>query len=371
MEAPVFLEKFGTGHWVGVKYVMDKCPLCNGTRTMMFLGNGKAWGCSKCKKGGDSLDLFRQHLSSNPLTAQYVEYVQEPVPPEEVIVVSKYVNPYAGVVVPMGFGTLDAMIGGFGEATMTIFTGRRGEGKSTALGQISLNVIQNGHNVCFYSGELSAGRFQAWLFSQAAGSRYMESHIDQFGATRWMVQKRAEDCIRQWMGDRMVLYDNTKIKANDRGTILRMFARARQYYGSDLFIVDNLMTAKNDMDGADDALRAQANFAAELLNFARENNVAVVLVAHPKKGDHDDINDGVSGLSDITNLASNVIQIKRCNDQERANHGCDSLITVAKNRDYGDTGSHRFSFDIKSRRFTPLDGSSITSYGWTKLLERN
>lgn len=370
MESPVFTAKLGTGRWVGIRYVLDKCPLCNGTKTMMFLGSGRLWGCSKCKKGGDSLETFRHHLAQNPLTANYVQFIEDPVPPDEIIVVSQYVNPYREAVIPLGFGTMDNMIGGLAEASMTVITGKRGEGKSTMLSQITLNTIQNGHNVCFYSGELSAGRFQAWTFAQAAGAKYMEAKIDQFGATRWMVQERAEKAIRQWMDEHMVLYDSSRIKANERGTILKMFAKARQYYGSDLFVVDNLMTAKNDMDGADDALRAQANFAAELLNFARENSVAVILVAHPKKGEHEDINDGVAGLADITNLASNVIQIRRCNDGERQQHGCDSLVTVAKNRDYGDTGSHRFSFEPKSRRFVPMDGSCISQYGWTKLLDQ-
>lgn len=367
MEIPRFAEKLGEGRWVKTLYTLERCPICAGERTMVFTGRG-AWGCKKCGKGGKTLDTFRAWCASDALMQNYVDSIVEPECPDEVIVVSKYINPYQAASIPIGFGTMDAMLGGLAEGTMTIFTGKRGEGKSTMISQISLNAIQNGHNVCFYSGELSAGRFQAWMFAQAAGSKYMESLTDQFGAVRWSVQTKAEQAIRQWMDEHLVLYDNTKVKSNERGTILRMFGKARAYYGSDLFIVDNLMTAKNDQDGADDALRAQANFAAELLNFARENNVAVILVAHPKKGEHDDINDGVSGLADITNLASNVIQIKRCSDTERINHGCDSLVTISKNRDYGDTGSHRFTFEPKARRFVPVDGTCIGQYGWTKYL---
>ena len=62
-------------------------------------------------------------------------------------------------------------------------SGKRGEGKSTILSQTTLNVIDQGHKVGFYSGELSAFRFQQWLFGQAAGARNMEAFVDEFGAT--------------------------------------------------------------------------------------------------------------------------------------------------------------------------------------------
>jgi twinkle protein len=209
--------------------------------------------------------------------------------------------------------------------------------------------------------------FQSWIFAQAAGTNFMEPMVDPFGNERMVVQQYAEQRIRSWLGDSLSLYDNTKSKANERNSIITRFAKARQVYGSDFFVVDNLMTARYDTDKDRDALRAQVRFAGDLLDFAREQNIHMVIVAHPRKGEDEDINDGVSGLSDITNMATNVIQVKKTTEKERAVHDCDSLITIAKNRVYGDTGAIRFNFDKPSRRLTPVNGSYIKQYGWENL----
>lgn len=368
MQPPVFAERLGNGQWLGITYVLDICPICASKKTMMFTGQGM-WGCKKCKKGGKDIASFREYCKTNPMLSEYVPYIVSPEPPEEVVVVSAYDDPYQEKAIGTGFGALDFMIGGLQEGALTVVTGKRGEGKSTILSQLALNGVNNGHVVYFYSGELSAGRFQQWIFSQAAGAKYIESKNDQFGAQRYIVNKQAEEYIRKWLANKLVLYDNTKVKSSERGTIMKSMTRSRQYYGCDLFIVDNLMTAQYDIDSDKDSLRAQANFASEMLNFARENNVHVILVAHPRKGEADDINESVAGLGEITNLATNVMQIRKTSDKERMAHSCDCIVTVSKNRTYGDTGTVRFNFDKKSRRFIPLDGTCIGAYDWVKYVK--
>jgi len=363
MEAPVFASKLGNGKWVGIRYILERCPICGGEGTMMFTGAG-IWGCTQCRKGGKSLDSLRDYAKTDPMLVSVIPSIVDPVSPDQALIVSEYVSPFKGQTIGSGFGILDAAIGGLTESALTIITGKRGEGKSTFLGQVALNAIENRHHVCFYSGELSAGRFQEWIFSQAAGSRNMSPYPDQFGTTRWAVRNEAEKKIREWLGKKLLMYDNTKTKASERHTILRCFREVRSYYGCDLFVVDNLMTAKADTDVDQNALRAQANFAGEMMDFAREASVHVIIVAHQKKGENADVNDGVSGLSEITNLASNVILVKRVDEYDRNKHNCDSLVIVSKNRDYGDCGTFEFNFDKPSKRFVPLYGSTISKYGW-------
>ena len=362
MQTPEFAKRLGTGKWVGTGYVLDRCLFCGEQDSLIFSGRGM-WACRKCDKGGNDLDCLRIELQKNPALKQFADFA-DPKPPEGMIVLSEYVSPYRQHVIGTGFGTIDQLIGGLGEGAMTVITGKRGDGKSTWLGQLALNAIDQGHKVGFYSGELSAGRFQSWLFGQAAGSRNMESFVDEFGATRWTVKPEVEKKIRAWMGEKLVLYDNTKVRASERHTIVKGFAEAKAFYGCDLFFIDNLMTAKQDTDRDVDALRAQANFAAEAMEFARQNNVHVILVAHPRKGADTDINESVAGMGEITNLATNVIQVKKLNEKEQQELGCDSLVTVAKNREHGDTGISKFSFNRESKRFVPLNGATISRYGW-------
>lgn len=362
MQTPEFAKRLGTGKWVGTGYVLDRCLFCGEQDSLIFSGRGM-WACRKCDKGGNTLDNLRTELLKNPALKQFADFA-DPKPPEGMIVVSDYFPPRQQRVIGTGFGTIDRMIGGLVPGGMTILSGKRGEGKSTILSQTTLNVIDQGHKVGFYSGELSAFRFQQWLFGQAAGARHMEAFVDEFGATRWAVKPEAEKKIRAWLGEKLVLYDNTKVKASERHTIVRRFAESRAFYGCDLFVIDNLMTAKQDTDRDIDAMRAQANFAAEAMDFAREHNIHVILVAHPRKGNDTDINESVAGMGEITNLATNVMQIRRLSEKEQLEEGCNSILTVAKNREHGDTGFSRLNFNKESKRFVPISGSTISRYGW-------
>ena len=360
MDAPSFAAVFGRGHWDGVMYVLDTCPMCAGKHTMRFTGKGQ-WGCSSCHKGGQTLDTLKKHLESDDMMNHYAQGLVMPERPDGLIVVSEYKQDAKAQLFGTGFEAIDKTLSGIPQG-LTVMTGKRGEGKSTFLGQIALNVINGHKDVCFYSGELSAYRFQRWLFSQAAGQKNLEPYTDAFGATRYDINATAEKRIREWMGDKLVLYDNKT--TSDRKKILDTFRRAREYYGSSLFVVDNLMTARYDIDDERDALRAQASFANACLDFANTEEVSLILVAHPKKGDHGDINDSVAGLGDITNMASAVMQMRKATDLEIANEGFDAALTIAKNREHGEVGQIKFTFDKNSRRFIPKNGYTVTRYGW-------
>lgn len=366
LDRPRFTEKLGDGSWDGVSFVMASCPICCGDKTMKFTGAGM-WGCSKCGKGGPDMKSFRAYAATDEMLKHMLDSFVDPEQPKGAINIAKHQPSKNVSVIASGFEALDILTGGMSNGALTVFTGKRSGGKSTFLGQLAGNAIEYKKKVCFYSGELSADHFQRWVFAQLAGPRHTRPIVDQFGVPRWYASDESDRKIRKWLGDSLLLYDNRKAKSSDRHTILRCFEECRAYYGSDLFIVDNLMTARYDIDNERDTLRAQANFAALMLDFARENNVHVVLVAHPKKGESEDINDDVSGLSDITNIASSVIQIKRLNERQKAERGCDTLLTVAKNRNYGDTGEVELNYQVESRRFIPKLGHFVTRYGWERV----
>jgi twinkle protein len=367
MEGPSFTKPLGKGTWVGSVYVMENCPLCCGKATLKFTGYGD-WECTGCGTTQmHSLNDFKHLLSKDDMLAGYAESMGEPEAPDGLIIVSKYRNPVNVKRVGTGFGQLDLMLGGLSESSLTVLTGKRGEGKSTFAGQLALNIVNNGGKVCFYSGELNASMFQSWIFSQAAGERFMEAMNDQFGNTRFVVGSYAEQRIRKWMSDQLVLYDNTKVKSSERYSIVDIFKKAREYYGCNVFFVDNLMTARYNTDHDKDFWRAQSNFVGELMDFAHQQAVHIVLVAHPKKGDSGDINDDVSGSADITNRATNILRVKKLNEMERASLGCDSIVTVSKNRELGSTGDIRFTYNKPSRRLEPVGGTFTRKFGWENL----
>ena len=368
METPKFAKDLGNGMWLGNQYIISRCPLCGGTNTLKFYGNG-LWECLSCKNESyRTLQEFKKLLYDTGTYELIADSMDDPTVPEGLVVVSQYAalpNPSSRI--GTGFGPLDTLLGGLGDSELTVLTGKRGGGKSSFAGQMALNAIQNGSKVCFYSGELNSKMFQSWIFSQAAGEQYVDPITDRFGETRYHVSNYAEGRIRAWLGESLILYDNTKNKSSERNSILERFQLARTYYGCNLFFVDNLMTAKYAIDSDRDYYRAQSNFAGQLVDFAQEQAVHVVLIAHPRKGDSGDINDDVSGSGDITNRASNVMQVKRLEEAESRKEGCGTIIAVAKNRDWGKYGKMRMNYNEPSKRLISVDGTNIMKYGWEEL----
>jgi twinkle protein len=211
------------------------------------------------------------------------------------IQIGKYIPPEKSRCISTGFSTLDQKIGGLSLSSVSLLTGKSGEGKSTVSGQLALNAINAGGRVCFYSGELSAAMFQSWIIKQAAGGKYLEHYIDSFGADRYHCDPFIESRIKSWLIDKFILYDNSVTKSSEMDSILKRFMVARQYYGCNVFFIDNLMTARYTTDMERDFNRQQSNFVGKIVDFAQQQQSHVILIAHPRKTDSGDINDDVAG----------------------------------------------------------------------------
>ncbi len=249
---------------------------------------------------------------------------------------------------------LDNMIGGLCEGGVTIFSGKRGEGKSTLTGQLLLNAIQQGYSVCAYSGELSAQKMLEWIMLQAAESRYIATETDKRSGKKYAVvpsdiQKR----IKDWINGKFFLFDNTLIDdCTQEESVLKVFTMCARRYACKVFLVDNLMTIISQNENEE--IKAQGKFVASLKAFAVKYKVHVILVSHPRKTRPGDVftNDDVSGSSVITNLADNVINVEKPN------------LRITKNRNYGSTGLIECNYDPANRRIYQANIGDRTIYGW-------
>lgn len=251
---------------------------------------------------------------------------------------------------------LDEMIGGLAEGTVTVFTGKRGSGKSTLNGTLLLNAVDQGHKVCAYSGELSAQKFLEWIMLQATPQEYIT--VKQDPRTQKLYPYVPEDVqlrIRQWIRGNFFLFDNAAVlEGKQTEAILRIFEIAAKKYGCDVFLCDNLMIAL--CNGEEEQTKAQAKFAAQLKAFATKYKARVILVAHPRKtqSDRKIDNDDVSGSSAITNLADTVITVNKPN------------LEVIKNREFGETGTIVCDFNPVNRRIIQQDIGDRFNYRWNK-----
>lgn len=132
---------------------------------------------------------------------------------------------------------LDNAIGGLGEGSVTVFSGKRGEGKSTLNGQLLLNAIDQGYNVCAYSGELSAYKFLEWIMLQATESKYITCRTDERSGKLYnVVPQEIQNRIKEWIDGRFYLFDNAYVdEASQQEAILKVFTVCARRYGCKLF----------------------------------------------------------------------------------------------------------------------------------------
>lgn len=269
-----------------------------------------------------------------------------------------------------GFPALDRALGGFREGELTVWTGKRGEGKSTVLGQILLESVNQGHNVCAYSGELDAARFKDWIAAQAAGPDMLEERDDpDTGANVYLVPVQVAELIDEWWDRKFYLYDLGISSAHDEDSILNEFEYAHRCLSCDVFLVDNIMTAR--LKGDRDYYRAQSMFTRRLAEFCKATKSHVHLVAHPRKverGKSVNDSDEVSGAADITNLADNVISVQRLT--EHGEDGRETQLHVLKAREHGVRGKIGLCFNPPSRRFYAPGSTPNKKYGWAYMRQQ-
>lgn len=279
----------------------------------------------------------------------------------------EHTDPMSVPTVLSGIKALDRSIGGFAAGELSVWTGKRGSGKSTLLGQILLEAISQGHNVCAYSGELSAWRFKQWTALQAAGPDHVELATDRYsGKSFYRVTENAMQKIDDWWRQRFFLYDNKIAAASDENSILGVFEYAVRRYGCSVFLVDNLMTARFSTSAERDFFRAQSNFTGRLVEFAKKFEVHVHLVAHPRKSQGNLEADDVSGSGDITNRADNVFSLDRLSEQDAQVQGYDAALKVLKNRSFGETPHIGLCYDSATRRYRKPEEPD-KRYGWEPL----
>lgn len=264
-----------------------------------------------------------------------------------------------------GIRGLDSAIGGFSGGELSVWTGKRGEGKSTLLGQVLLDAVNQGHVVCAYSGELPKEQFKLGLLQQAAGYLNVTRREDRrSGRFFYDVDPQVIPWIDQWWDNRLLLTDIQRKNAHDEANILKIFEYANRRYGADVFLVDNIMTAELTDEAVIGYWRAQSAFAGRLVAFSKRLGVHVHLVAHPRKTQGQLTADDVGGSSDITNRADNVFKVERAPEDREAELGYSSLLTILKNREFGARGRIKLEYNEPSRRLYEAGGSPAKAYAW-------
>ena len=324
----------------------DRCMIPQEYPERIF--KGKDYNCL-CKDANEILRCY------GPEGLKQMVDRCEPAPIKGVLDLAtiRYIDPTTVPRIMTRIPALDNMIGGFGEAGVTVISGSRGEGKSTISSGFLLQAIQQGKSVCAYSGELSQNKFLEWIMLAAVENNYISYKTDpRSGKHICVVPNEIQERVRDWMAGKFYLFDNGYCFDEDEQTsVMKVFEMCARRYGCSLFLIDNLMSL---LTTSDEENKAQAKFMAKVKAFATKYKVHVLVVCHPRKRlpGKEFTSDDVSGSSALTNLADNVFAIEKPN------------IRVTKNRDFGETGYILCDYDPVNRRIYQKNLGDHVVYSW-------
>ena len=275
--------------------------------------------------------------------------------------------------VKTGFTDLDRNIVGLYMSEVTILSGSNASGKSSWLNTLLMNIIEQGTKVALWSGELRPDILKAWLQMVAAGKNNLR--LSSYGDGKYYVPNNVADRIDSWMDGKFFLYNNEygakwQQIFNDMELLLKA--------GVKVFALDNLFSLDIDiLDG--DKNNKQRELILQIKEFAKKNQVHIILVAHPRKVTTFLRKNDISGTSDLQNAVDKIFIIHRVNnDFFRAGadffgeatinmyRGFGNVIEVCKERMFGIVdlmvGMH---YEIESRRFKNTAEENV-QYGWER-----
>lgn len=247
----------------------------------------------------------------------------------------------------------------FRPGELTVIAGVNGHGKSEAVGHFTLDAIAQGQRACVASMEFKPERWIKRLVRQAS---CVERPTDAY-ITR----------IMEWLERSMWVFDCASTAKRER--LLDVFKYARQRYGVNLFVIDNLSKLDIDLDD----YNGQRDFIDKLTDFAKQHDVHVFLVAHMRKGEDDGKPSGkfdVKGSGAITDLADTVLvwwrnrkkeeKLKRddISDTERAEEEekPDAICMCEKQRNGEDEPRLALWFHSPSHQFLPFKDARPREY---------
>lgn len=241
--------------------------------------------------------------------------------------------------------------------TLTILSGRPGSGKTSIIDQTIARTIDSGSPVFLFSKEMPERMSANWFNTIIAGRRNMEERQNKDGKRYYIVPKAIRQKMQSYYNKKLLIYKDDE--PNDVDSVMKSAEECVRKYGAKLIVLDNLMMLDLQCTESDKNT-AQTNLINALIKFAGKYNVAVVLIAHPRKTQ--DTNSDIemydiSGSSNIINLAMRSIGLRRVSKKEKNDPKAkwgkyDVVLTIIKDRLLGKADFQMgLWYDLTSRRF--------------------
>lgn len=241
--------------------------------------------------------------------------------------------------------------------TLTVLSGRPGSGKTSIIDQTIARTIDDGSPVFLFSKEMPERMSANWFNTIIAGRRNMVERTSRDNRKYYIVPQAVQKKMQSHYNKKLFIYRDDE--PNDVDSVLKSAEECVRKFGCKLIVLDNLMMIDLNCSESDKNT-AQTNLINALIKFAAKFNIAVVLIAHPRKTQ--DTNSDIemydiSGTSNIINLAMRSIGLRRVSKKEKNDpkskwHNYDVVLTVIKDRLLGKADFQMgLWYDLTSRRF--------------------
>jgi len=243
------------------------------------------------------------------------------------------------------FGTqlkgLNTILKGHRPGELTVFTGRTGQGKTTMVSQVSLDLACNDVHTLWGSFEVKNEQLATKMLQQHAQRNLKGCSDDEFDAAA-----DAFEGLPLWF---LTYYGSTKLD-----NILDAMEYAVYAYDVRHVVLDNLQFMSAGLLGrGQDVFSVLDESIGALRMFASDKGVHITLVVHPRKEDDGKLLQvsSIFGSGKATQESDNVIILQ--------DNGVYRFLDVKKNRHDGELGTVPFQFDPECMRYREMSPQEI------------
>lgn len=265
----------------------------------------------------------------------------------------------------------DKKVKGFAIGELSVWSGSNASAKSTFLNQMAIESINQGYKVAIYSGELIPERLLKWIIMQCAGKKnmYYDEKSDDL-----LVIPEIKELIKKWLNGKLFIYNNEL--GNKAKDIIEQLKLVIQKNHIKVLILDNMMSMDLKNYG-DNKYENQSLLIQKLSALAKELNVHIHFVCHPRKATSFLRKEDIAGTGDLTNIADNVYIMHRINEDFKIRtkemfkwndsnsiYEYTNVLEICKNREFGwqDTMIGMY-FEMQSKRLLNYNNET-KKYGW-------
>lgn len=204
---------------------------------------------------------------------------------------------------------LDYLLKGIEYGKLSLWSGITNHGKTTLMIQFAKECLKQHKKIFYFSGEQTSSEFKNYLYVGMCTKSQLEFITDEHNNKIYDVKPKDEviDYYDDIYKNDLFLYDNETTNNTITNMIKTMEYAHKQ--GVRIFFIDNFMQLDNS-----ERLEEQTKIVEMFKRFARDKNVIINLVAHPRKTQFMKCRltiFDIAGTQNIANKSANICSIIR------------------------------------------------------------